>query len=116
MKKMLIAVLVAAMCVSPFISGAQAVEPIGKDKQVTENNRWRGYDYRRRRYHGGSGSAGAIVAGSLLLGAAIVAAASKPKKQVYVQPAPVYVQPAPVYVQPQQPTLVCDQYGNCWYQ
>ncbi len=136
MKKLVypvVVLLVALLLVGPLAQTAAAMDPFAKQTELTEAD-WRGPrrppppPRRDRRHHDGGNFAGALIGsaiGGLIAGAIVhsrepdvVYVEPAPPPPVYVQPAPVYVQPAPppVVVQPAQPVLVCDRYGNCWYE
>ncbi len=142
MKKLVypvVVLLVALLAIGPMVSAASAMEPFAKPTELTEADR-RGPPRRppppprprpaprRDNHRGGGGNfAGSLIGsaiGGLIAGAIVhsnepdVVYVEPAPPPVIVQPAPVYVQPAPppVVVQPAQPRLVCDQYGNCWYE
>lgn len=87
-------------------------------------------DHRDRDRRRGS-VAGSLIAGAIggLIAGAIANSRNGEAEVYYVEPAPevYYVEPAPevYYVEPSppiiiqpapQPVLVCDQFGNCWYE
>lgn len=109
MKKLAILALAAVMLLSPLASSARAMEPFRQSNQPTEGKSDRRRDDRRRsdrdrdhrrdrdrdrRKHKSSGSVLGAAIGGLIVGSIIGSAAS----------------------QPREPVLVCDVYGNCWYE
>lgn len=129
MKKCLILALAALLAISPFASAAQAGAPPAKERTAPEADFSRRSrrppppprrpppprsNRRHKRDSGGGSIAGAII-GSVIAGLISNALNDDDDKvqRQYVQPAPPprYVVPAPA-----QPVLVCDAYGNCWYE
>jgi hypothetical protein len=71
----------------------------------------RDHDRDRDRDRGSSGSIAGSIIGSVLSG--LISGAlndDDDEPQVY------YTQPDVYYVEPAQPVLVCDSFGNCWYE